>query len=53
VEAELRSKGVYEQDPVTGSLIHKGREISIVFMYDPYTDEVMGLIDDDNNDRSR
>ncbi len=48
VAAELRQKGVYDQDPKTGALTHKGKEIALIFMYDPYTDEMQGLIDNED-----
>ena len=50
VLAELRQKGVYDMDPDTGALMHKGKEVGLIFMYDPYTDTMIGLIDKDDDD---
>lgn len=56
VKKELRSKGVYDMDPHTNALTHKvngkQREVGLIFLYDPYTDSMMGLIDPDDESRS-
>ncbi len=47
VLAELRAKGIYDMDSSTGALVHKGKEIGIVFTYDPYSDKVIEPNDDE------
>ncbi len=48
VLAELRQKGIYDIDPDTGALIPKSKEISIVFVVDPYNERYLSAVDEES-----